>query len=305
MRDWSVKEGAMARGAAAAGAGQDAAAAGSATSGRVLVASLNYVAQGSYELRISFEQEIKQSTGSATAGGAAPGGAASSVGGEAAATIAAPDLALLDVLRDKGFVAVAAATNVEITPAGEIKNAPPVDPAELPPDIAALAGQPVLYGFKYLAHPVTIGLRVVRHDDLAVKRTIVESERLYTYLSPEGHLITAARFSIRNNRKQYLELALPDGAEPWGAYLEGRPVKAAKTAAGKVLVPLKKTATDADGEPAPFELEVVYYQPRAAVFMWRRSFVAPALDVDAMEVSINDFSAAGGSPPPFGRRLRQ
>ncbi len=282
MRDWSVKEGAT----------TGSALAGGAAAGRVLVASLNYVAQGSYELRISFEQEIKQSPGSAAAGG------------EAVATIAAPDLALLDVLRDKGFVAVAAATNVEITPDGEIKNATPVDPAELPPDIAALAGQPVLYGFKYLAHPVTIGLRVVRHDDLAVKRTIVESERLYTYLSPEGHLITAARFSIRNNRKQYLELALPDGAEPWGAYLEGRPVKAARSAAGKVLVPLKKTATDAAGEPAPFELEVVYYQPRAAGFMWRRSFIAPALDVDAMEVEWHLFLPRDRRYGGFGGNLR-
>jgi hypothetical protein len=245
MRDWTVETG-------KAGGPE-----------RVLVVRLNYVARGSYELQVAFEQEIK---------------------GAGGVTIAAPDLALVDVIRERGYIAVAAATNVEISPGDGLKNATPVDPAELPPDLVALAGQPVLYAFKYLAHPVDIALKVVKHDDLAVKRTIVESARLYTYLSPEEHLITSARYSVKNNRKQYLELAMPDGAEPWGAYLEGRPVKAAKSATGKVLVPLKKTATDAGGELAPFDVELVYYQPRPGGFWGRRRFVAPALDVDALEV---------------------
>ena len=218
--------------------------------------------------------------------------------------IAAPDLALLDVVRDKGFIAVAAASNVEINPAGDLKNASPVDPSELPPDIAAVAGQPVLYGFKYLRHPVELALKVVRHDDLAVKRSIIQSARLFTYLSPEGHLITSARYTVRNNRKQYLELALPEGAEPWGAYLEDRPVKAARSAAGKILVPLKKTSTDVSGDLPPFEVELVYYQSRPTGLLGRRLFSAPAIDVDAMEVQWNLFLPRDRRYGGFGGNLR-
>ncbi len=273
MKDWSVVE---------------------EKSGRVLLVRLNYVAQGSYGLQMNFEQEIKDADAK---------GAAGTAGADGVSEVKAPDLALLDVLRDKGFIAVAAATNVEITPSGDLKNATPVDPAELPPDIAALAGQPVLYAFKYLAHPVGIGLKVVKHEDLAVKRTIVESARLYTYESPEGHLITSARFSVKNNRKQYLEMALPDGAETWGAYLEDHPVKAARNAAGKVLVPLKKTAADAAGELAPFDVELVYYQPRPSGFWGRHRFLAPAIDVDAMEVEWHLFLPRDRRYGAFGGNL--
>src|SRR2546426_9375359 len=176
MRDWAIEDG--------KGTGTSAGTGKGSGPGRVLTVRLNYVAQGSYELQISFEQEIKDADrkdGRETAGAAGDGGTVAGAGGiDGVAEIAAPDLVLLDVIRDKGFIAVAAATNVEINPAGDLKNATPVDPAELPADIAALAGQPVLYAFKYLSHPVGIGLRVVKHEDLAVKRTIVESARMYT-----------------------------------------------------------------------------------------------------------------------------
>ncbi|HYS04634.1 MAG TPA: hypothetical protein VEW47_05515 [Candidatus Dormibacteraeota bacterium] len=273
MKDWSVVE---------------------EKAGRVLLVRLNYVAQGSYELQATFEQEIKDADAKGTTGTA---------GADGVSEVRAPDLALLDVLRDKGFIAVAAATNVEITPSADLKNATPVDPAELPADIASLQGQPVLYAFKYLAHPVGIGLRIVKHEDLAVKRTIVESARLYTYESPEGHLITSARFRVKNNRKQYLEMVLPDGAETWGAYLEDRPVKAARNAAGRVLVPLKKTAADAAGELAPFDVELVYYQPRTAGFWGRHRFLAPAIDVDAMEVEWHFFLPRDRRYGAFGGNL--
>ncbi len=310
MRDWKVETGAP----------KDAgpSSAGPSGAGRVLAVSLNYLAQGNYEFQVSFEQEIDTARAAVASGrNAAPPGppaaglegvanasARTAAGPDTSAVVQAPDLALLDVVRDKGFIAVSAASNVEINPEGELRNASPVDPSELPPDIAALAGQPVLYGFKYLRHPVEINLKVVRHDDLAVKRTIVQSARLFTFLSPEGHLITSARYTVKNNRKQYLEMSLPEGAEPWGAYLEDRPVKAARSAAGKVLVPLKKSATDSAGDLPPFEVELVYFQERSAGLLGRRLFRAPSLDVDAMEVQWNLFLPRDRRYGSFGGNLK-
>jgi len=90
--------------------------------GRLLLVRLNHEAQGGYAFHLTFERALGDATGDT----------------------AAPDLVLLDVLRDRGFIAVAAATNVEINPVGELGNATPIDPLELPQELLALAGQPVL-----------------------------------------------------------------------------------------------------------------------------------------------------------------
>ncbi len=237
------------------------------TKGKVLTVRLNYLAQGPYSFQISFELPLAGSTAEARV----------------------PDFTILDVLRDKGFIAVAAATNVEINPAGELENATPVDPAELPAGLTGSAAQPILYGFKYLRHPVRVALSVVKHDDLEVKRTIVESAHLFTYLSPEGKRLTSARYRVKNNRKQYLEVMLPEGGEGWGAYLEGRPVKAARNGEGKILIPLKKTALGPAGELQAFDVELVYYESRPARLWGRHRFAGPVLDVDAMEVQWHVF----------------
>ena len=255
VRDWSV--------GAQDGTGDE----GAEQRENVLTVRLNYLAQGTYSFQVSFELPLSGTTAEARV----------------------PDFAILDVMRDKGFIAVAAATNVEINPLGDLENATPVDPAELPGDLTNMAAQPILYGFKYLRHPVRIALSVVKHDDLEVKRTIVESAHLFTYLSPEGKQITSARYRVKNNRKQYLEVSLPEGGEGWGAYLEGNPVKAARNGDGTILIPLKKTGLDTTGELQAFDVELVYYENRPARLWGRHRFTGPVLDVDAMEVQWHVF----------------
>lgn len=233
-------------------------------SGRAqLVVSLNFKAQGNYSLQMGFEQLLEGTS----------------------AEFDLPALGVLDVLRERGFIAVAAATNVEITPQGTIENAAPVDPAELPQGLIAAAGDTVLYAFKYLKHPVVVPLTVTKHDDVTVKRTLVELASLHTFISPEGKRITSAVYRMKNNRKQYLEVALPDGAVLWGAYRDRLPVKAARRDEGVILVPLKKTAVSASGELETFLVQVVYFEPGAGIStLGNRRLLAPQLDVDTMEV---------------------
>jgi len=230
---------------------------------RVLSVDLNHRAEGSASLGIEFEMPL----------------------GGTSAEVDLPDIALLDVLRERGFLAVVAATSVEVSPVGEIENAAPIDPTELPAVLMQRAGAGVLYAFKYLRHPVRVRLEVVRHRDVAMKRTLVESADLHTYVGPHGRALTAARYTVRSNRTQYLVLQLPERAELWSASLEGRPVKAARRSSGEVLVPLKTSALDASGRPRPFDVEVVYLEDGSRLRgIGRWSIRAPALDVDAMEV---------------------
>jgi hypothetical protein len=232
--------------------------------GRLLIVELNYLAQGGFSFSFGFEQQLEG----------------------ASAELELPDIAIRDVLRERGFLAVAAATNVEITPRDGIRNAAPVDPAELPGVLSAGNGEAILYAFKYLRHPVVIPLEVVKHQDVAVKRTIIEAARLHSFLNREGKLVISARYTVKNNRKQYLEIELPSGSELWGCYLEDRPVKAAERDDGVLLIPLRKTAMDHTGRLRPFSVELVYYQEqRRLKALGRRSFVAPILDLDVLELS--------------------
>ena len=235
-----------------------------AESGRAqLVVTLNFKAQGNYSLQMRFEQLLEGTS----------------------AEFDLPDLEVLDVLRERGFIAVAAATNVEITPHGTFENAAPVDPAELPQGLIAAAGDTVLYAFKYLKHPVVVPLTVTKHEDVAVKRTIIELASLHTFISAEGKRITSGVYRMKNNRKQYLEVALPDDAVLWGAYRDHLPVKAARREEGVILVPLEKTAVSASGELETFFVQVVYFEPGAGIpTLGSRRLLAPQLDVDTLEV---------------------
>ncbi len=230
---------------------------------QLLEVHLSYLARGAVTFSLSYERQLAADT----------------------AELTLPDISARDVLRERGFLAVAAASNVEITPREGGENAAPVDPSELPPALAAEAGESLLYAFKYLRHPVVVPLGVVKHADVAVKRTIVESARLRTFATREGSRITSARYTVKNNRKQFLAAKLPVGAVLWGAFLEGQPVKASKRDDGVLLVPLRKTSTGPDGGLRPFEVEVVYLErERAFSAFGRRAFLAPILDVDVLEL---------------------
>jgi hypothetical protein len=135
---------------------------------------------------------------------------------------------------------------------------------------------------------VVVAVDVVKHRDVAVKRIMIESARLHTFLNREGKLVTSARYTVKNNRKQYLEVGLPDGATLWGAYVEQQPVKAARREDGAILVPLRMTATDTSGGLRPFDLEVVYFQDDHGLsLLGRRTLTAPTLDVDVLEMVWN------------------
>jgi hypothetical protein len=194
-----------------------------------------------------------------------------------------PDIVVEGVRRERGFLALEAATNVELTPGGHLENTALVDPSEMPQSLASRAGADVLFVFKYLHHPVTAEISVTKHQDLVVKRSIAEQAHLVTFVSSQGRRLCSASFTLRNNRKQFLAATLPTGATLWGAFREGRPVKASQREDGAILIPLKKTPLGLDAQPAPFEVELVWsengHRKRA---LGRHHFAAPSIDLDVL-----------------------
>jgi hypothetical protein len=202
--------------------------------------TLNYAARGLYTLRFDMERVI----------------------GAKADTLEAPIAVPVGVDRTKGFVGVESRGNLEIK-AGDVANATPVDVRVLPAAILGITSQPVLLGFKYLGGDAVVPLSTSQHEDVDVLVTLLDETRARTMWTPEGRRLTSVKYRIRNNRRQFLRLALPKGAELWSASVGGRAVQPAKAKDARVMIPLVRSQA-AGGELAAFEVEIVYVEAGAA-----------------------------------------
>ncbi len=206
-----------------------------------LVVQLNYEAEGVYPLTLQLERVV----------------------GEGDVLTEAPVVVPLGVERSKGWMGVESRGSLEIA-AGQVEGATSIDVRSLPASILGITGNPVLLGFKYLGESARIPLQVTRHDDVAVLVTLLDQTRARTMWTPDGRQLTSVAYQVRNNRKQFLRLALPEGAELWSASVGGRAVQPAQAGDGRVLVPLVRSQA-AGGTLAAFTVEVVYVESGEAI----------------------------------------
>ncbi|MEZ4382023.1 MAG: hypothetical protein R3A79_11800 [Nannocystaceae bacterium] len=207
--------------------------------GEELRVVLNYAAEGTYSLGVELEKVI----------------------GEGSKKLEAPLIIPQGVERSKGYVGVESRGNFEIS-AGDVKGATTVDVRALPAAILGITSQPVLLGYKYLGADVDVPLEIAVHDDIDVLVTILDQIRARTMWTPEGRRITSVKYQIRNNRKQFLRLSLPEGAELWSVSVGGRAVQPAQAGDGRVMIPLLRSQTSG-GSLAAFNVEVVYVESGA------------------------------------------
>jgi len=195
-----------------------------------------------------------------------------------------PLLKLLNAERISGGAAV------EILGAGEIRdvktqgfeNADASDLGEL----VANRQSPSLAAFRLRAgdanQPRALTVNVARYDQQAVLLANVEEARYRVLLSKEGKTLVEARYAVRNNQRNFVKVALPQGATLWSAALSGQPVRPGLAPDGSLLMPLEKSkATSSAAEDAPeFSIEIVYLVPSAAWTDKGNSHLAlPALDL--------------------------
>lgn len=214
---------------------------------------LNYAAEGAYSLQLQMEKVV----------------------GEKSQDLQAPVVVPLGVERAKGWVGVEARGNLEVS-AGEVVGATAVDVRSLPAAILGITDQPVLLGYKYLGAEPAIPLEVAQHDDVDVLVTLLDETRARTMWTRQGRRLTSVQYRVRNNRRQFLRLALPEGAELWSASVGGRAVQPAKASDGRVMVPLLRSQATG-GSLAAFEVEVVYVESTEATPDSGRGHFAAAL----------------------------
>jgi hypothetical protein len=198
---------------------------------------LNYGAEGLYRLSVDYEKS------------GAPGGEI-------------PLMRVYDVARETDWIGVDARSALELV-AGAPSGAVPVDVRELPASILGQTDFPVLLAFKGRGGEIKLPLEVKSHPDVDMLVTLVDTASAETLVTEDGRRMTRVRYAVRNNRKQFLRLLLPEGAEVWTASVAGRGVKVSKGDGG-VLVPLVRS--DASGGAlTAFAVEVVYVEKGSAL----------------------------------------
>ncbi len=205
---------------------------------RLLTATVGFEVKGEYNLTLVLERSTKDES----------------------FTFPLPAIQAQEVERERGFFAVQVTGGVEVTPVGEVQGLQMVDAKELPAGLRGGSTNPIVLSFKYLRHPFSADLNVVRHKTQAVLGAAIDSANYVVQLTEDGDCVARALYSMRNNRKQFLEITLPPGDKIalWSTFVAGKPVKPSQTKEGKILLPLEKSSM-VGSDLNSFEVEVIYY----------------------------------------------
>jgi len=196
--------------------------------------------QGTYFLDISFDRQIEGDSGK----------------------LEAPDIRVLDVYRQDGYVAVEAGEGMEI--GAETENMEEVYISEVPElsRIRSQAGTGIfVHAFRYSRPERSLKLDVRKHELQEVITCVVPYAGYTTLYTESGLERTEAIFHVRSVGEQFFSFKLPEGSVLWSVLL-GRdvgsllPVKPLSRA-GKVLVPL----TAASGAGNEYFVKAVYQRP--------------------------------------------
>ncbi len=116
--------------------------------------------------------------------------------------------AVVDAIREKGFIGIELKGASEITLSG-FEGLDKLDVSELPAQLIGRSRKPLLFGFKYLHHPYLLILDNKKHEEIPVISTVIDSASGVTLFTEDGKLVHRLIFKVRNTSKQFLELALP------------------------------------------------------------------------------------------------
>lgn len=201
-------------------------------SGQVLVASIGFVPERDYTLTIDFSEKLET----------------------VQCTVTVPELSVLDVNRESGYLAVQAPKTVEVF-TGDMEKLTAVSKRELPQWLKNK--NDLLMRFKY-SGTYDLDLTVRRHKDMPVLVAIADEATFTGLITEDGYHLVKYRYFIRNNHKQYLALTMPKGWELWSALIDGEAVMPATSSDEEtVQIPLKKLSKIDEG--SGFTLELVYW----------------------------------------------
>ncbi len=145
------------------------------------------------------------------------------------------------VERETGLLAISAKAPLQVgeSSAADLQR---VDAGDFP----AWAGSPdnaMVLAYRYVRPGYQLALDVRRFDEAEVLQALVDSARFTSVVADDGQMMTEMSLSVRNNGRQFLEIALPAGARVWSAFVADQPVRPSLRD-GKLLLPIESSGAD-------------------------------------------------------------
>lgn len=159
----------------------------------------------------------------------------------------------LGVQRETGFLGVEVIGNDALTI--HSKGSTAIDVQELPNEIKSDTQRPILRAFRFTKRPAEWSIKIHKHANVSVPAALIDKALYLHVVNPTGHTWVQASYQVRNTFKQFIAIQLPQNARLQSAFVGGKPVKPARDAKGRVLVPLKRSGKSAGHA---FTVEVVY-----------------------------------------------
>jgi hypothetical protein len=145
------------------------------------------------------------------------------------------------VERETGLLAISAKAPLQVSESGAV-DLQRVDAGDFP-DWAGSPDNAMALAYRYVRPGYKLALDVRRFDEAEVLQALVDSARFTSVVADDGQMMTEMSLSVRNNGRQFLEIALPAGAHVWSAFVANQPVRPSLRD-GKLLLPIESSGAD-------------------------------------------------------------
>jgi hypothetical protein len=171
---------------------------------------------------------------------------------------AAPAVVVHGAYRQEGEIGFRLDSTIEGS-ADEVEGGSAADPSE----VRLPGGAVAQFAFRFHRVPYAVGMALRYHEPRAVLTAAVERALIRVVATADGKTVVDAAWRMLNSRHSYLAVTLPAGVEPWGAFIDGRPVQIGqRTDRPQVALIALPRPEQAPGIPAPFTVELIYYAKR-------------------------------------------
>jgi membrane protein implicated in regulation of membrane protease activity len=187
----------------------------------------------------------------------------------------------LGVERDAGWVAVEVPGKMRLEEASRGEGLSAIDTRQLPPELVRSSVSPILRAYHYTTSEAPLELAVTRLPERDIASESVDRVEASTVVSREGVALTELHLTLRNRLRPGLALTLPASAEVRSVLLDGAPTKPSRDQAGRLLLPLKRSA-GAASSLTPIDVQLVYEEHQSG-FGWIGSH---ALGLPALELPV-------------------
>lgn len=148
-----------------------------------------------------------------------------------------------------------------------------VSNSALPPWARGLAEGAPIVSYHLSGDRPSVSASALRWEPIDGPPTVVDEARYEVASADHGRLLFRARYQVRNDRRQFLRVTVPDGLQLISVMVAGHAVQAARDDDGTLLIPLEKSVETLQGL-VTFPVDIAFWgedQP------WQKKGVREAL----------------------------